>query len=324
LPPKEPVLRIIFAGTPEFAAVSLQGLLASEHSVCAVYSQPDRPAGRGRKLRASPVKQLAEDKGIAVFQPASLKDEQVLTQLSAHQADVMVVVAYGLILPPSVLDIPRLGCVNIHASLLPRWRGAAPIQRAIMAGDTETGITIIQMDAGLDTGPMLVRTPCPIDADDTAQSLHDKLAPLGATAVVTALNQLASGTAQPEPQDEAKACYAHKIDKQEAWIDWNKSADEIVRQIRAFNAWPIARCWLDGKALHVWRAVVAGPSTNAAPGTVTAVDDQGIDVATGTGAVRLLELQIPGKKPLSVAQFLNARRLTPGTRLVAADSAARS
>jgi methionyl-tRNA formyltransferase len=312
-------VRVIFAGTPDFAATALRAIRASKHSVCAVYSQPDRPSGRGQKLQPSPVKRLAAEYGLPVFQPERLKgDEAVLAQLRSFAADIMVVVAYGLILPPSVLTIPRLGCVNIHASLLPRWRGAAPIQRALLAGDRETGITIIQMDAGLDTGPMLAHRACSIAADDTGQSLHDKLAVLGGTLMVEVLDRLEHGALASQPQVESGACYAAKIDKAEAWIDWGDDAPAVARKVRAFNGWPVARTLLAGQSLLVWRAVAEpGKANDALPGTVLDVGAEGILVAAGGGIVRLLEVQVPGGRPLTVAEFLRGRTIACGSCLTA-------
>ncbi len=309
-------LKIIFAGTPEFAAVALRALLASPHEVCAVYTQPDRPAGRGRKLTAGPVKQAALAHKVPVYQPQTLRDAAVQAALLAHEADVMVVVAYGLILPVEVLQAPQHGCINIHASLLPRWRGAAPIQRAIIAGDTATGITIIQMDKGLDTGAMLERRPCEISADETGGQLHDRLAALGAEAVLSTLAQISDGTVKGEAQDDALACYAHKIDKKEALIDWHRAADEIRRQVNAFNPWPVAYTLLpDGQRLRVWQALSVSGDNDAAPGTVIDTTKAGIDVATGNGVLRLLQVQLPGGRQVSSSDFLNAFALECGTRL---------
>ena len=311
-------LKVIFAGTPEFAAEALQALLQSQHDVIAVYTQPDRPAGRGRKLTPSPVKQLALEHEIDVFQPVSLKDEEAQRQLADLNADVMVVVAYGLLLPLPVLQAPRLGCINIHASLLPRWRGAAPIQRAILAGDAETGVTIMQMDEGLDTGDMLLKQTCPIDREDTAQTLHDRLAGIGATAVIEVLDQLSAGTATPEKQDDSLSNYAAKLSKTEALIDWQQPAYRIERLAHAFNPWPVAQTELGEQMLRIWQArSLDGETTDKPSGTVIKADKLGIDVATGDGVLRILSAQLPGGKPLAAVDLLNARKelKQPGFRL---------
>ncbi|MCB1861695.1 MAG: methionyl-tRNA formyltransferase [Gammaproteobacteria bacterium] len=305
-----PELKIVFAGTPEFSLPPLQALLQSEHQITAVYTQPDRPAGRGRRLMPSPVKQLALTNELQVFQPLNFKREEDLLQLESLGADLMVVVAYGLILPARVLRAPRLGCINIHASLLPRWRGAAPIQRAIQAGDRQTGVTIMRMDAGLDTGPMLLVKTCPISDRDTAASVHDRLAVLGAEALLEALPGVADGSLAAQPQDESGACYAQKLDKAEALIDWTRPAIEIDRLIRAFIPWPVAQTELDGKLLRIWRcSVQPGIGGAAQPGCVVAADQRGIDVVTGNAVLRIHELQPPGKRVMSAAEFLNARSL---------------
>ncbi|MET0066879.1 MAG: methionyl-tRNA formyltransferase [Candidatus Thiodiazotropha sp.] len=299
-------LNIIFAGTPDFAAVALKSLLASEHRVVAVYTQPDRPAGRGRKLQPSPVKQLALEQDIPVCQPQTLKDPAAQQELAGFAADLMVVVAYGLLLPQAVLDIPRLGCINIHASLLPRWRGAAPIQRAILAGDQESGVTIMQMEAGLDTGPMLIKSQTPIAAEETGGSLHDRLADLGAEALLQVLPGLSDGSLEGEVQDDDLATYARKLDKQEARIDWHQDAGQIDRQVRAFNPWPVAHCLLRGQVMRVWNSQAMPGAPAVPPGTVVASGKAGIDVATGAGVLRITQLQMPGKRALSAGDFLNA------------------
>lgn len=303
--------RILFAGTPEFSVAPLQALIDSEHEVVAVYTQPDRPAGRGRKLTPSPVKQLALAHQIPVLQPQNFKDADTLTELKSFDADLMVVVAYGLILPQAVLDAPKHGCLNIHASLLPRWRGAAPIQRAIEAGDPQTGITIMQMEAGLDTGPMLYRLTTEIQPQDTAQSLHDRLSPLGAQALLDTLAQLEQ--CEPEIQNEQDACYAAKLQKAEGHIDWLQPADTIVRRIQAFNPWPGAFCYLDDQPLRVLEAQaldgVEHSNKQLNNGEVLLLEKAGLDVSTPKGLVRLTRVQPAGKKPMSAYDFAQARNL---------------
>ncbi|MEB4592530.1 methionyl-tRNA formyltransferase [Candidatus Thiothrix sp. Deng01] len=305
--PEATTLKIVYAGTPEFAVPALQALLASRHQVTAVYCQPDRPAGRGRKLAFGPVKQTAVEAGIPVEQPLSLKSVTEQDKLRAYAPDVMVVAAYGLILPQAVLDIPRYGCLNIHGSLLPRWRGAAPIQRAIQTGDAETGVTIMQMAAGLDTGDMLYKTVCPITPQDGGQSIHDKLATMGAEALLHTLGLLCANQLQPQPQDDAQANYAHKLNKAEAAIDWTQPATVIDRTIRAFDAWPTAYTLYQGQPLRLFSSC-ALPG-DGQPGTVLAESKDGIDIAAGEGVVRILSLQLPGGKRLGAGQFLNGRSL---------------
>ena len=303
-------LRIIYAGTPDFAVPALQALINSPHEVVAVYCQPDRPSGRGRKLVFGPVKQVAVNAGIAVEQPVSLKSAEEQAKLQAYKADVMIVAAYGLILPQAVLDTPIYGCLNIHGSLLPRWRGAAPIQRAIQVGDSETGVTIMQMAAGLDTGNMLYKVVCPITSNDGGQSIHDKLAQTGATALLHTLDLLVAGQLTPKVQDDSLANYAHKLNKAEAQIDWQQSAQDIDRMIRAFDAYPTAFTLYKGEALRFFSSSVAHHSNhNAQPGTVLAESKAGIDIATGDGVLRIHSLQLPGGKRLSVPEFLNGRSL---------------
>ncbi len=301
-------LNIIFAGTPDFAARHLQALIGSEHNIVAVYTQPDRPAGRGKKLTPSPVKVAAEQAGIPVFQPQSLRNEDAQQQLKALDADIMVVVAYGLILPQVVLDTPRLGCINVHGSLLPRWRGAAPIQRAIWAGDQETGVTIMQMDKGLDTGAMLHLARLPIEAQDTSASLYQKLADIGPRALLQTLTEVADGTAVAEPQDDAQASYAEKLSKEEALIDWQQSAEHIARCVRAFNPWPFSYFMVGEHNIKVWQAEAVDEPCVQAPGTIVRAGKDGIDIATGAGVLRLLSLQPPGKKAMTCQDLLNARK----------------
>ncbi|WP_211831140.1 methionyl-tRNA formyltransferase [Kistimonas asteriae] len=309
-------LRIVFAGTPEFASLHLQAVIDSPHEVIAVYSQPDRPAGRGRKLTPSPVKQLALEHNIPVFQPKTLKAEEAQQELAALKPDLMVVVAYGLLLPQAVLDIPKYGCINVHGSILPRWRGAAPIQRAIAAGDNESGVTIMQMNAGLDTGDMLLKACCPIHADDTSQNLHDRLAEIGAPCLQQALDQIAAGNLTPEKQDDALANYAHKMSKEEGGIDWSKPAQDLDCQIRAFNPWPVAWTEQEGERIRVWQATAIETASDKAPGTIVSADKQGIVVSCGTGCLMLKQLQLPGSRAMSVQDLLNSRsdQFAPGKR----------
>jgi len=308
-------MRIIFAGTPEFSAATLHALLTTEHEICAVYTQPDRPAGRGRKLTASPVKELAQQHDIAVEQPLNFKGDEAKQTLFDYQADLMIVVAYGLLLPQDILDAPKLGCINIHASLLPRWRGAAPIQRAILAGDDETGVCIMQMEAGLDTGPVLSRASCPIHDTDTAQILHDRLAEIGAATLLESLTQLPELQQNAQSQDDSLSNYAKKLLKPEAAIDWQQSAVEINRQVHAFNPWPVAQTTWQDKVFRIWLSSPTEQVTTASAGEVIAVSRDGIDVATGQGVLRLNQIQIPGKKAMAVADFLNANSLTIGEHL---------
>lgn len=310
--PPQP-LKIIFAGTPDFSVAPLQALLDSSHQVIGVYTQPDRPAGRGRKLTASPVKQLAQQHDLPVYQPESLKDSDAQAELKALNADVMVVVAYGLILPKTVLEMPTYGCYNIHASLLPRWRGAAPIQRAIQMGDAETGVTIMQMDEGLDTGNMLTTLTTPIQADDTAQSLHDRLSQLGSTALMQTLTDLQAGTLSPVPQDPVLATYAQKLSKAEAQIDWQSPAATLVRQIQAFNPWPVAFTQLQGQPLRLWQATLGQQTLQEPPGLVISVGKQGMEVATGEGSLWITHLQPAGKKAMPAYDFAQARQLVGQT-----------
>lgn len=308
-------LQIAFAGTPEFAAVALHRLLEAGYKMCAVYTQPDRPSGRGRRLTPSPVKMVATNYALPTYQPATLKDKSVQAKLAALAPDLMVVAAYGLLLPVTVLSIPRLGCINIHASLLPRWRGAAPIQRALLAGDKETGVSIMQMETGLDTGPVLYTSNCPIQADDTAVTLYDRLATLGAEALLHCLPLITAGRVTATPQDEAQACYAAKIHKDESWLDWSLPATVLERQVRAFNSWPVAQTCINSQILRVWSAVALAQTATAPPGTLLAVNQTGVDIATSDGILRLLEVQPTGRRVMPIQAYLNAHQLTPGSVL---------
>ncbi len=301
-------MRIVFAGTPEFAVSSLRAA-ARHHEVVAVYTQPDRPAGRGRGLAPSPVKLEAVARGIPVYQPESLKDEAAQQQLRDLQPDLMVVVAYGLILPKAVLTIPTHGGWNVHASLLPRWRGAAPIQRAIQAGDAQTGVCLMQMEAGLDTGPVLLQQALPISPTDTGGQLHDKLAALGEQVLSDGLGLLRAGLIPvKQPQPAEGVTYAHKLDKAEARLDWTADADALARTVRAFNPWPIAEAQLAGERVRIHGAVALEDNGGHAPGTVIAAAREGIDIACGHGALRLRVLQREGGKAITAADYLNARR----------------
>ncbi|MDH5355376.1 MAG: methionyl-tRNA formyltransferase [Gammaproteobacteria bacterium] len=305
------MLKIIYAGTPEFAVPALEALIGSRHRVIAAYTQPDRPAGRGRALQQSPVKTCALEHDIPVYQPESFKQKDDVQQLFDLQADLMVVAAYGLILPKAVLDTPKYGCFNIHASLLPRWRGAAPIQRAILAGDAETGITIMQMAEGLDTGDMLLKQSIPIDSDWNSGELHDRLKDLGAELLLRTLENLIDGTLEPEVQNDAQTTYAAKLSKAEAAIDWRKTAESIQREIRAYSPWPVSFTTLDGKPVRVWRASIAYTVDDSAPmGRIVNHDKEGIYVKCGSGILQITELQFAGKNKSNPGQILNARNLT--------------
>ncbi|EMQ4279590.1 methionyl-tRNA formyltransferase [Vibrio alginolyticus] len=300
-------LRIVFAGTPDFAARHLAALLSSEHEVIAVYTNPDRPAGRGKKLAAPPVKQLALEHNIPVHQPESFKSDEAKQELADLNADLMVVVAYGMLLPQAVLDTPKLGCINVHGSILPRWRGAAPIQRSIWAGDAETGVTIMQMDIGLDTGDMLKIATLPIEATDTSASMYEKLAELGPEALIDCLVDIAAGKAVPVKQDDELANYAKKLSKEEARINWNDDAAHIERCVRAFNPWPMSHFEAAENSIKVWQSRVAEQTSDKPAGTIVQADKTGIYVATGNGVLVLEQLQVPGKKAMSVQDILNSR-----------------
>lgn len=308
-------LRIVYAGTPEFAVPALAALCANGHEVVAVYTQPDRPAGRGRVLTASPVKACAQLHSLPVIQPLNFRDQTTVEQLRSYQPDVMVVAAYGLILPQVVLDIPRFGCINIHASLLPRWRGAAPIQRAILAGDAETGVTIMRMEAGLDTGPMLKKEGFALSAQDTAASVHDRLSKLGATLLMQVLNDLPNALHQAIPQPQDGITYAKKLSKDEAVLNWTLPATQLDRQIRAFNPWPIAETRLHDQQLRVWQAEVMSNDHNKIPGTILTANNHGIQVACGNDALNLLEVQLAGRNRLSAAEFIKSHHQLTGVQL---------
>jgi len=308
-------LRVVFAGTPEFSVPCLEACRASGAEVVAVYTQPDRPAGRGRKLTPSPVKQAALAAGIPVEQPESLKSQAARDTLAAYRPDLMVVVAYGLILPRKVLALPRLGCWNVHASLLPRWRGAAPIQRAILAGDAESGVDLMQMEAGLDTGPVLLERRTPIDRADTGGSLHDRLSALGAEVLADGLRRAVAGeTLAPTPQPEAGVTYAHKLDKAEAKLDFQRDALALERQVRAFDPWPVAEGEIAGEPLRIWAAEAIARDHAAAPGSVLSAGRDGIEIACGSGALRVTALQRAGGKRIGAADYLNARPELRGAR----------
>jgi len=307
-------LRLVFAGTPDFAATHLRALVAAGANIVAVYTQPDRPAGRGKKLAPSPVKRVAEAEGLAVLQPPSLRDPEAQRQFAALGADVFVVVAYGLLIPDAVLGAPTYGCINVHASLLPRWRGAAPIQRAIEAGDGESGITIMQMDADLDTGAMLAKVSCAIAPDETGGSLHDKLAELGPPALLATLTAIAAGTANGEKQDDSQSCYARKLTKQDAQLDWRRPARELERQVRAFNPFPVAFSPLGDTQIRIWLARAMEENPGAPPGTIVDSGANTLGVATGEGILVIDQAQLPGKKPMAMADILrgNPQLFTPG------------
>jgi methionyl-tRNA formyltransferase len=309
-----PELRLGFAGTPAFAATVLRRLLDAKFGVSCVLTRPDRPAGRGRKSRVSAVKESALAAGLSVSQPPKL-DAGVVDALRRQSLDILIVVAYGLILPAPVLATPRLGCINVHASLLPRWRGAAPIQRALLAGDAETGVSIMQMDEGLDTGPILARRHCSIAPDDTTQSLHDRLADLGADLLLATLPALVEGGIEPMEQDETLATYAARLSKEEALVDWRQPAAHLERMVRAFNPWPVAYTTVGDSRLRIWEALAMGNGSDRPAGTVIDASNAGIDVATGEGTLRLLTVQTPGGRPIAALDFLNAHELANGTLL---------
>ena len=301
-------MKIIFAGTPDFAAAHLRALIDCEqHEIVAVYTQPDRPAGRGKKLTASAVKQLACDQGLTVFQPPSLKDSKAQQQLASFEADLMIVVAYGLILPQAILDTPRLGCINVHGSLLPKWRGAAPIQRAVEAGDEETGVCIMQMDAGLDTGPVISTARCIIEATDTSGSVYQKLSALGAPTLLVALDKMTNGVAIAEQQDDALSTYARKIDKAEALIDWSSPAEVLARKVRAFNPFPATFSHIAGARVKIWGATPVDAESGKAAGTIIDASTAGILVQSGAGQLLITEIQLAGKSKMPASELLKSK-----------------
>ena len=301
-------MKIVFAGTPDFAAAHLQALIdCGQHHIVAVYTQPDRPAGRGKKLTPSPVKQLACDHNINVFQPPSLKDSEAQQQLANLDADIMIVVAYGLLLPQAVLDIPRLGCINVHGSLLPKWRGAAPIQRAIEAGDRETGICIMQMDAGLDTGPVISVARCPITAADTSATIYQKLSELGAPTLLAALAKIDQGVAVAEQQNDSQSTYARKIDKAEALIDWSEAAETLARRVRAFNPFPATFSYIAGDRVKIWGAVAIDANSDQSVGIIVDATADGIVVQTGSGQLLISQIQLAGKSKMPVSEVLKSK-----------------
>ena len=311
-------MRVIFAGTPDFAATHLQAILDDDrYQLVAIYTQPDRPAGRGKKITQSPVKKLALANDIHLEQPASLTDIKTQETIARLEADVLIVVAYGLILPRAVLDIPRLGCINVHGSILPKWRGAAPIQRAIEAGDRETGVTVMQMDVGLDTGPMLTTSQCTIDDKETSASLYSKLAVLGAQALINTLEKMRSGTAVGIAQDSTQSSYADKIAKQESLIDWSASVTEIERRVRAFNPFPAAYSLVNGQRIKIWLASADSRDYHGVPGEILSADNDGLLVKCGNGALLISTIQLAGKSKMCVSEALKSRAsiFSPGNRL---------
>lgn len=301
-------MRVVFAGTPEFAVPSLMQLLQSQHDVVAVFTQPDRPAGRGRQLRPSPVKACAIEAGLSVHHPTTLRDLQVQNTLRAMSPDAIVVVAYGLLLPKQILELPTYGCVNVHPSLLPRWRGAAPIQHTLLAGDAETGVAIMQLNTGMDTGPILMMEKAPIKPTDNSATLHDHLATLGANLLVNTLDGLQTGRITPQPQATTGITYANKLSKSDAVIDWHLPAQLIFNQVRAFNPWPVSQTTWGDRILRVWEAEIIHQASAAEPGSIIAATEAGVDVATGDGCLRLLRVQLPGGKQITASEFANQLR----------------